>query len=161
MATDEGEKFWRFSCDLYARPGVEPALLALQDEDGLDVSLLLFCLHAALRGVAVDARLAASMTAIGEAWGARVVAPLRAARRGLKSVAPESALRAEVKRLELDAERAMHTALEVLLPQERGVAGEAQVLAERNLAAWLACRNLAMTERRRSRFATLIAQAFP
>lgn len=153
-------KFWSFSCEFYARPGVEVTLLALQDEDGLDVSILLFCLYAAARGVALDAALAASMNVVGAAWGTSVIAPLRAARRGLKAAAPESALRAEVKRLELDAEQAMHAALEGLLPEGQGEGGEPRALAERNLAAWLACRNLAMTERRRSRFAALIAQAF-
>lgn len=155
------EKFWGFSCEFYARPGVETTLLALQDEEGLDVSILLFCLYAAARGVALDEALAASMNAIGKAWGARVVAPLRAARRELKSLAPEGTLRAEVKRLELDAERAMHVALEGLLPEGPGTGGEARALAERNLAAWLASRNLAVTEQRRAHFVALIGQAFP
>lgn len=160
MAGD-GEGFWQFSCDLYARQGVEEALLALQDEDGLDVPILLFCIYAAARGVALSDGLQAEMTVIGKAWGEEVIAPLRAARRGLKRVAPESALRTEVKRLELDAEQAMHVALEALLPANGAAAGEARMLAQENLASWLASRNLAVTEGRRSCFAVLIAQAFP
>ncbi len=41
------EAFWTFSTGLYAAPGVEAHMLALQDEHGLDVNLALFCLFAA------------------------------------------------------------------------------------------------------------------
>jgi uncharacterized protein (TIGR02444 family) len=38
------DPFWRFSLDLYGRPGVAPACLALQDEAGADVNLVLYLL---------------------------------------------------------------------------------------------------------------------
>ena len=36
-------RFWDFSLEIYAKPGVAQACLALQDECGADVNLLLFC----------------------------------------------------------------------------------------------------------------------
>jgi len=36
--------FWEFSLNVYARPGVEQACLALQEQAGADVNLLLFSL---------------------------------------------------------------------------------------------------------------------
>lgn len=163
MGEDRLERFWGFSTDLYARPGVETALLALQDEDGLDVSLLLFCFYVASRDRAVDRELAAAMIAVGENWGMRVVAPLRAVRRELKRLAPDGTLRAEVKRLELAAERAMHAELEALLPAETDRdADDRRALAERNLSTWLGARNLTLTApARRARLAVVLDRAFP
>ncbi len=134
------EKFWNFSVALYARPGVEEALLRLQDEDGLDVTLVLFCLHAATRGESLGGARLDAMRRIGTVWGEGVVAPLRAARRAMKPLAPPGSpaerLREDVNRLELAAEKAMHAELEALLPEGSGASG-GRALAERNLAAWL------------------------
>ncbi len=163
MAADEAG-FWAFSTGLYTRPGVEAALLALQDEDGLDVSLVLFCLYAASRGETVDEELAGAMIAIGESWGRRVVAPLRAARRELKTLAPDSAVRVDVKRLELAAEKEMQAALDALLPTgaELEAPGDRRALAERNLRVWLSARHLALSgSPRRARLAAVVEQAFP
>src|SRR5579875_349811 len=38
------EAFWRFSLDFYRLPGVEQALLTLQDRAGHDVNLILYAL---------------------------------------------------------------------------------------------------------------------
>src|SRR6516162_7809580 len=45
-----GEAFWRFSLTFYALPRVAPALLALQDLEGLDVNLMLFALWLGISG---------------------------------------------------------------------------------------------------------------
>ena len=65
MQNDDG-RFWAFSLEVYGRPGVAPACLALQDRHGLDVNLLLFCCWAASQGVTLDQRtLAAAEEAVG------------------------------------------------------------------------------------------------
>lgn len=157
------EDFWDFSLVLYARPGVEAALLALQDEEGLDVNLILFCLYAGARGRSLEGATLAGMRGIGAGWGQGVVAPLRAARRALKPIAEGDAaaarLRAEVKRLELAAEKEMQLRLEALLagaallPPGRG-------LAERNLSAWLEGEGRAFAGRCGERFARVLDACF-
>ena len=102
------DAFWAFSLDFYARPGIADACLRLQDAHGLDVNLVLFCCWLARSG---HGRLSAAALIAAEArvapWRDAVLAPLRAARCALKTmpVAGAATLYAEVKRVELAAER--------------------------------------------------------
>jgi uncharacterized protein (TIGR02444 family) len=92
--------FWRFSLEFYARPGVMPACLALQDQHGVDVNLALLCCWI---GEALDAAALAEADARVAEWRAEVVQPLRAVRRWLKG--RDDALRADVAAQELAAEQ--------------------------------------------------------
>src|SRR5215510_7813899 len=76
---------WRFSSDFYPLPGVAPALIALQDRDGLDVNLILFALWLGVvgRGPLDQANLAAAERAVRDIK-TEIVEPLRALRRRLK-----------------------------------------------------------------------------
>lgn len=98
--------FWRWSLAAYARPGVEPALLALQDSYGFDVNLVLWCCWRALEAEPLsEAETAEAQARIAD-WSADVVAPLRAVRRRLKGDhAAPGGLRARIKDAEIDAER--------------------------------------------------------
>jgi uncharacterized protein (TIGR02444 family) len=102
------EAFWRFSLAVYALPRVAPALLALQDRDGLDVNLMLFALWLGISGrhPLNSGALAAAERAIG-AIRTEVVAPLRSLRRNLKHHAGEDVqrLREGIKALELEGEK--------------------------------------------------------
>lgn len=40
----QGSPFWRFSLQFYRQPGVADACIALQEESGVDVNLLMFLL---------------------------------------------------------------------------------------------------------------------
>ena len=103
-----GEAFWRFSLALYARPGVAPALIALQDRAGCNVNLILFALwRGATRGERLDAAGLAGAAAVVAPLDA-VVVPLRALRRQLKFVPDHDtqALRRGVAGIEIAAERA-------------------------------------------------------
>lgn len=108
---------WDWTLAAYARPGVAPACLALQDNNGQNVPLLLAAAWAATQGRSLDLDKAVALT---RAWEADVVAPLRAARRGLKVSTPpigdaaREALRQTVKAVELEAERLLLAALESL-----------------------------------------------
>ncbi|MCW5772133.1 MAG: TIGR02444 family protein [Rhodospirillaceae bacterium] len=103
---------------LYARPGVAPACLHLQERHGVDVNALLFCLWlgASGRGPAADEALAAAFDA-AEAWHAEVVRSLRAVRKRLKTaIGPvdgglAQALRSRLQALEIDAEHIEQLAL--------------------------------------------------
>lgn len=112
---------WHFSLAFYARPGIAPACLVLQDRHGLDVNLALYCCWLGLsgRGRLDAARLAAADAAIAS-WRRAVIEPLRAARRGLKQAASvdtdSTALRERVKAIELEAERICQRHLAALAP---------------------------------------------
>jgi uncharacterized protein (TIGR02444 family) len=103
--------FWDFSLALYAKPGVAPACLALQERHGIDVNALMFCVWLAEsgRGPAPRADLDAAFAAVA-GWHQQVVRTLRPLRQRLKfgfdPVDDElvRALRARIQKIEIDAE---------------------------------------------------------
>ena len=103
--------FWDFSLATYGRDGVADACIALQEAHGADVNVLLFCAWAGCNGVRLDrAQVEAACGAVGE-WHGEIVRPLRSVRRRLKTAADgtapgdlQSALRARVQKIEIDAE---------------------------------------------------------
>jgi len=105
--------FWDWSLAVYARPGVAAALLRLQDEQGLDVNLLLFCIWAAAAGPGGLRRdeVAAARAAVAS-WRSSLLLPLRALRRACapgRHALPAARLlqvRQALQRAELDAEHA-------------------------------------------------------
>lgn len=117
--------FWTFSADLYERPGVEAACLALQDRRGIDVNLLLWALWLADCGVVLDAPTLERGKAAIASWQTAVVAPLRHVRRELRQriegantedIAGKwphhvEALRQKILALELDGEHLAQMAL--------------------------------------------------
>ncbi|MGR3652257.1 MAG: TIGR02444 family protein [Roseovarius sp.] len=113
MSTGSGEPphaLWRFSLDRYARNGVPPLCLSLQEEVGADVNLLLCALWLGSEGRLLSAGQAHALHAAAAPWHAEVVRPLRAVRRRLKGWeicpdAPREALRAQIQRQEIEAER--------------------------------------------------------
>lgn len=106
----EGEAFWRFSLAFYARPGIAPALVTLQDRDGLDVNVVL---HALWLGLARGHAMSAADLAVAESGAApvrdAVVIELRGLRRRLRAHpdADVQALRRRIQALEIAAERAV------------------------------------------------------
>lgn len=135
--------FWRFSLRFYAHDGVPPLCLALQDHHGVDVNVLFFLLFFSLnkrRLAPADVHRIDHATA---AWRARAVQPLRALRRDLKNGVASmdahatEALRAEIKRCELHAERLQQEMLERAFPAATtGVASAVQDAAAANIAAY-------------------------
>ena len=116
------EALWPFALEFYARPGVEAALLELQDAHGQSPPYLIWRLWLASRGVAADARALRAAADLTRAWEAAAVWPLRRLRRRLKSPAgPGSAqrreqLRTRVQSLELETERMLLQMLEEASP---------------------------------------------
>jgi uncharacterized protein (TIGR02444 family) len=134
-------RFWDFSLAVYGRPGVAPACLALQDRHGLDVNLLLYCGWCGSRGRALSGEEIAALDARVADWRREVVLPLRGVRRWMKTqeAAPgeeAGALRDEVKRLELEAERIEQDLLFAASEGEAGAASPAA--AANNMASYLA-----------------------
>ena len=136
-----GEPFWEFSLAFYAKPGVSAACLALQDEFGADVDVVLFALWRARLGHGLSAAELDAVDGAIAAWRKSVVQPIRAARRACQpaprgefdSVATE-ALRKQLLSAELAAERLQHGAMQTLAPSPGTVA--ASVAAPANLACF-------------------------
>lgn len=126
---------WTWAQEAYARPGVAPACLALQDEHGQNVSYLLWAAWSGAREPELLRR--AAEIALG--WDAAGLLALRQARRGMKAPVegvpdgPRQALREQVKACELAAERVLLEALASLGVGDKGSAVEALTAAS---AAW-------------------------
>ena len=104
-----------FAC--YARPEVETACLQLQDQ-GADVCLLLCGAWLEARATGYRPERLAQLEALGSSWQRDVVTPLRSLRQIWKDTARKDGeleyLRAQVKGLELTAEKILLRRLESL-----------------------------------------------
>jgi uncharacterized protein (TIGR02444 family) len=138
------DAFWAFSLAFYERPGIAETCLELQDRDGLDVNILLLCCWLGWSG---QGRLRRDDFAAAEAgvagWRSQIVERLRSVRRALKDMAAPaaSALRREILRLELMAEREAQRLLLASLTRELVASGENFSDAECSLATYLAMRD--------------------
>ena len=145
MSTAPDNPFWAFSLRVYRRAGVAPACLRLQDGYDVDVNLLLYCCwRGSVDGVAMPQSDIDGAMRLVDVWRESVVRPLRETRRRMKAGyegfdrTGSDALRSEVKRLELDAERLQQAAL---FESGRKFAASAAVTggadaARRNVAAY-------------------------
>lgn len=143
--TTQDSAFWRFSLRFYAAPGVAQACLQLQDECGMDVNVMLYLLFLARTGRLLEDDDVARIDMLSAGWRDNVVRPLRRARRFMKTP-PDAfgdpataALRTEVKRIELEAERLQQLCLERSLPPQRLGSAHADLrrCASHNLAAYM------------------------
>lgn len=89
---------------LYPLPGIEPILLRLQDEYGLDVLLMLIACWLAERGQPVEGTDWDSICAEQRPAHQRVINPLRAARRAVAEHDRDTELYAMIKACEQAAE---------------------------------------------------------
>ncbi|HEY0598684.1 TIGR02444 family protein [Brevundimonas sp.] len=116
------DRLWDWAVRAYTSEGVSEACLHLQDAAGQNVPLLLWAAWAANTGRNPDADVLEAACDVARAWQEAAIAPLRAVRRTLKGRNPDlddadrEAVRAQVKAVELEAERRLLTALEALSP---------------------------------------------
>lgn len=124
---------WDWTLAVYDRPGVPEATLLLQDEHGLNTSLLLWAAWAN-----PDRETLANGVQTAVRWDETVLWPLRNVRRTLKgSRSPfdddaREGLREDVKSAELRAERVLMETLEGLA----GQAAEPDILGALTRASW-------------------------
>jgi len=164
--------FWDFSIRVYAVTGVAEACLALQDDQGADVNLVLFCLWVAQQngGRLSRSQLEGYLDRVAD-WQAQVVVPLRALRRQLKeessAIPPEfrELVRSTVKRAELDAEHAEQLYLASLKPEgsdSKKPSPEAAAMdAAENLAQYLSLLKVRSSSRVQEKVDVLLSAAFP
>ncbi len=135
--------FWAFSLKLYASVEVQQACLALQDDCGVDVNILLYLLWLSAHGEVLTDQGLQDVLAAVEPWKAGVVVPLRTARRSLKSppdgfdAVGAHSLRSVVKKAELESERLQQSCLYNLRPVgHRADDADAVAAAAANLASY-------------------------
>lgn len=161
------EVFWDWSVAVYGQPGVAAACLALQDEDGLDVNVLLLCLWSGLAGRGRMGRrvMGAALDAV-RPWQRGVITPLRAIRRQLKATLTavdeerQSRLRERIQAVELDAERVAQEVLAdvVAVASDADMqSGTGASVAAANLASYAALAGSRVTPALRGRLARLLA----
>jgi uncharacterized protein (TIGR02444 family) len=144
-----GSPFWRFSLRFYRQPEVADACLALQEQAGVDVNLLLFLLWQATLGRELSGNEVAKLEERVGLWREATVVPLRSVRRALRSPpdlvtgATAELFRTKIKAVELEAERLQQEAMyELARPVPLGRKSASQEIAARvNIAAYEAmCR---------------------
>jgi uncharacterized protein (TIGR02444 family) len=106
-----GKQFVIGAVELYAHPGVSVLCLELQDAFKLDVNCVLACLWASRAGHGVlSDQVLRDLVDISAQWNTSVIAPLRAARRALRTWIAEpvdealGALKKDIGATELAAE---------------------------------------------------------
>lgn len=137
------DDFWRWSLEVYGRPGAADAFLALQDVCGLNVNVSLWCLWTGVAmGDLPEARLLAAQERVAR-QSALVTEHLRTARRNCGSTAAgvppalADALRVRIKATELEAERVEQAILCGLLDERSDAPGSgSETAARRNLARY-------------------------
>lgn len=134
---------WLYACQVYSQPGVETALLTLQDEYGADINLILQALWLANEGINWTP---ACIPEDYQPWITEQVIPIRNMRRRLKTQWVEQRglgfedFRQQVKKLELQAEQYALVMLFVQSEAKRNgfkkngaKKSELDILAEENL----------------------------
>src|SRR3974390_1694991 len=116
-ATTAETPFWRFSLKFYRQPLVSEACIALQNQYGIDVNLLLFLLWLASDDRQLSAEEVRMLDDNVRDWRNLTIVPIRDARRKLKGAATlvdpgmQEVFRNKVKAVELEAERLQQEAL--------------------------------------------------
>jgi uncharacterized protein (TIGR02444 family) len=135
--------FWRFSLDFYRQAGVAEACIALQDDCGVDVNLMLFLLWLAASGRQLSTEDIKELDAAVRSWRDLTIIQIRNLRRKLKGAptlveaGKQEAFRTKIKALELEAERLQQQALYVRSRSAaRGSAARPPAAARANLAAY-------------------------
>jgi uncharacterized protein (TIGR02444 family) len=139
----ETSPFWRFSLHFYRHAGVSDACIALQDEQGVDVNLLLFLFWLADDGRLLAADEVKKLDDAVRDWRNLTIVPIRDIRRKLKGArtivdsAAQEVFRNKVKAVELDAERLQQAALFAFTQGgPLGREAEPQAAAHGNIAAY-------------------------
>jgi uncharacterized protein (TIGR02444 family) len=121
--TEFAERVWPEMLRLYADSRIPPLCLSLQEEFDADIPLLLVLVLADRNHITCTPEAFERFLADAAGWRETVVRPLRAVRQTMKQVcdtAEETALREDIKRVELQAEKLHVARLVASLPAETG-----------------------------------------
>jgi uncharacterized protein (TIGR02444 family) len=107
----DADELWNFSLRFYSNDVVSASCLALQDDCGADVNVLLLACFAAIRGAQFASPFFNDPSEPSSAWRESLVVPIRRVRRSLKnasfitSVADLGQFKKSLQVVELEAER--------------------------------------------------------
>lgn len=141
MTAAPAADFWDWSLSAYRADGAERRLLALQDDCGLNVNILLWCAYIADRYAPPEDIVLRKAIDLAGSWSREVTGPVRAARRAAKSPPRQAppdqaaALYGRLQAVELDAERIEQALL-------AGLAADALAPRREASNALSACRRL-------------------
>ena len=152
----ETTPFWRFSLRFYRQSGVSDACIALQDDCGVDVNLLLFLFWLAADGQLLSADEVRKLDDQVRDWRNLTIIPIRDTRRKLKGArtlvdpGKQEAFRNKVKAIELDAERLQQEALYAFTRSgPLGTQAAPPAAARGNVAAYGRVMGVTLSARRR------------
>ncbi|HEX7762612.1 MAG TPA: TIGR02444 family protein [Cellvibrio sp.] len=136
LSPNQLDSLWDFSLALYAQPEVADTCLRLQDEQGINVNLLLWCVWLECKGLALDdAHLHEAQRRI-RGWDQHYVVPLRHLRRRMKAEfgtqdAAVETVRKHIQQAELAAEKELQMRLQRVTQHwlEQGNASESAAMA--------------------------------
>ena len=127
--------FWDFSIALYRSQGIKAACLALQDESGLDVNMLLYCCWAGQGGHRFSHEEMRRLHALSSSWQGNVMRAMRQLRQRIGQEPDAEGCYAAAKSLELQLERVEQSRLLHEVPVRWGKGG--REIATANLRAYL------------------------
>ena len=144
-STNADTPFWRFSLNFYRQSGVAEACIALQDDCGVDVNLMLFLFWLAANGRQLSVDNIKELDQTVRTWRDLTIIPIRDVRRRLKAAptlveaGKQEAFRVKVKAVELEAERLQQEALYACTQSgPLGKPAEPPAAARGNVAAYAA-----------------------
>jgi uncharacterized protein (TIGR02444 family) len=143
ISTNTDTPFWRFSLNFYRQAGVAEACIALQDDCGVDVNLMLFLLWLAANGRQLPVENIRELDQAVRSWRDLTIIPIREVRRKLKGAptlveaGKQETFRTKIKAIELEAERLQQEALYARSGSgPRGIEARPAAAARANLAAY-------------------------
>lgn len=160
---------WPFTLELYAKPSVQDAMIALQNNQGADVNVLFYCLWCAATGRgSLDAGGFDKVESRIARWRREVTEPLRRLRVHIKMdpalLALERATdaRSKILEAEIESERIAQIAIESTAQQPLdGSSGSPASIAERNLRAYLDYIDADLDTAAETHLETLLRSTFP
>ena len=135
--------FWRFSLAVYFQNGVASECLSLQEGQGIDVNLLLYCAWLGRRGISMSSSDLAVASEAVHTWHDAVVRPLRQTRKAVKELASDKFehFRGRLKSLELEAEQIEQALLFQAAPAPAGHGAMREAVIAANIAELLGRQN--------------------
>tara|TARA_B110000211_G_scaffold198054_1_gene227788 strand:+ start:246 stop:668 length:423 start_codon:yes stop_codon:yes gene_type:complete len=103
------DRFWQFACTLYAKPGQQQTLLALQNQQGKNVNLCLLLLYLDSLKLSINADQLSTLIESIDEFDTQALNPLRSARSYLKehqhTISDYAIIRKELLSAELKLEK--------------------------------------------------------
>ncbi len=167
------ESFWDFSVRTYRTSGVSEACLSLQNDQGADVNMLLYCCWVGAAVGPFDDELFSRASEYSARWVENVVIPLREARTWMKHTGCTAEptptedcmqLREQVKSVEFAAEKMQQQVLESMVSVDRTRDERPKQIVEdvaANLMLYLEGRDIHPAIEVRKKLSVIVCAAFP